>query len=420
MSQSYLPIKGMPDLASPEIETWQFVESSAHEVLKRYGVREVRTPILERQETFVRAVGDTTDIVQKEMYAFERGDTIMALRPEGTAGVLRYVASMGVEATDARLYYMGPMFRAERMQKGRYRQFGQLGVEIIGTPNPLADVEVMDLQRSLLEAWGVKDAVFELNTRGMPEDMEAVRSGLRDHLQPRLADLCGDCQRRFEANILRVLDCKNEACKGIVQTVPPMTDFMREESRAYLAEVEAGLERLQIPFKRNPLLVRGLDYYVNTVWEITSSALGAQNAVAGGGRYRMDVGDRLIDGVGFGIGLNRVVMILAEQDPGLVERLQPQIASLVGLGDEAFADNLRLAQQLRAAGVPCIMSLEPKSMKAQMKLANRKGAAFAVIRGETELANGTCQVKRMETGDQSEVSIEELESFLRTGMGLNS
>jgi histidyl-tRNA synthetase len=419
MSQSYLPIKGMPDLASPEVEVWQYIESTAREVLQRYGLKEVRTPIVERLETFVRAVGDTTDIVQKEMYAFKRGDTTLALRPEGTAGILRYAAGAGPDAADARVYYMGPMFRAERMQKGRYRQFSQLGVEIIGAANPLADVEVMDLQRSLLETWGVKDAVFEINTRGMPEDMEAVRLGLREQLEPRSDQLCEDCQRRLEVNILRVLDCKRETCRVVTQSLPPMTDFMSEESRAYLEAVETGLEQLSIPFIRNPLLVRGLDYYVNTVWEITSSALGAQNAVAGGGRYQMDVGDRLIDGVGFAIGLNRVGMILAEQDPGLMKRLRPPVASLVGLGDEAFNHNLLLVQQLRNAGIPCIMALEPKGMKAQMKLANRKGSAFAVIRGETELAEGNCQVKEMETGEQVEVPLDDLSDYLRKGMKLN-
>jgi len=409
----------MPDLASPEVEVWQFIESSARAVLHRYGLKEVRTPVVERLETFVRAVGDSTDIVQKEMYAFSRGEATLALRPEGTAGALRYVASAGPDAADARVYYVGPMFRAERMQKGRYRQFSQLGVEVIGAANPLADVEVMDLQRSLLETWGVKDAVFEINTRGMPEDMEAVRLGLREQLETRSDQLCEDCQRRLEVNILRVLDCKRESCRTIIQSLPPVTDFMSEESRAYLKAVETGLEHLGIPFVRNPLLVRGLDYYVNTVWEVTSSALGAQNAVAGGGRYRMDVGDRLIDGVGFAIGLNRVAMILTEQDPGLIERLQPTVVSLVGLGEEAFSHNLLLAQELRNAGIPCVMALEPKGMKAQMKLANRNGSAFAVIRGETELAGGICQVKEMETGEQVEVSLDDLTDFLRKGMKLH-
>ena len=291
MAQSYLPLKGMPDLASPHVEVWQFLETSAREVLARYGFSEVRTPLLEKVETFTRSIGDTTDIVQKEMYAFtDRGNRNIALRPEGTAGVMRYVAGAGQAAQDARLYYMGPMFRAENVQAGRYRQFSQLGVEMIGPPNAAADVEIMDLQRALLSAWGIEDASFQINTRGMPEDMDAVRNGLRDRLASEKGALCGDCQRRFGA-IVRVLDCKGLVAKR--WCLRYLTEYMSEASRDYLAEVEKGLQLLDLPCRINPLLVRGLDY-VNTVLEITSGALGAQNALSGGGRYQIDMGGRRV------------------------------------------------------------------------------------------------------------------------------
>lgn len=419
MAQSYLPLKGMPDLASPHVEVWQFLETSAREVLARYGFSEVRTPLLEKVETFTRSIGDTTDIVQKEMYAFtDRGNRNIALRPEGTAGVMRYVAGAGQAAQDARLYYMGPMFRAENVQAGRYRQFSQLGVEMIGPPNAAADVEIMDLQRALLSAWGIEDASFQINTRGMPEDMDAVRNGLRDRLASEKGALCGDCQRRFETNLLRVLDCKVPGCKEVVSALPPMTEYMSDASRDYLAEVEKGLQLLDLPCRINPLLVRGLDYYVNTVWEITSGALGAQNALSGGGRYQIDMGGRAIDGVGFGIGLNRIFMVLADKYPDLMERFAQPMVMVVGQDEAMFEENRKLVQQLRNAGIPCIMELTSRSIKAQLKAANRKAVNVVVIRGETERENDTCQLKSMAEGTQKEVAMEDLVAVLAHELGL--
>lgn len=419
MAQSYLPLKGMPDLASPQVEVWQFLETSAREVLARYGFSEVRTPLLEKLETFTRSIGDTTDIVQKEMYAFtDRGNRNIALRPEGTAGVMRYVAGAGQAAQDARLYYMGPMFRAENVQAGRYRQFSQLGVEMIGPPNAAADVEIMDLQRALLSAWGIEDASFQINTRGMPDDMDAVRNGLRDLLASEKGALCGDCQRRFETNLLRVLDCKVPGCKEVVSALPPMTEYMSEASRDYLAEVEKGLQLLNLPCRINPLLVRGLDYYVNTVWEITSGALGAQNALSGGGRYQIDMGGRAVDGVGFGIGLNRIFMVLADKYPDLMERFAQPMVMVVGQDEAMFEENRKLVQQLRNAGIPCIMELTSRSIKAQLKAANRKAVNVVVIRGETERENDTCQLKSMDEGTQKEVAMEDLVAVLGHELGL--
>jgi histidyl-tRNA synthetase len=409
----------MPDLASPDVEVWQFLESSARDVLARYGYCEVRTPFLEKVETFTRSIGDETDIVQKEMYAFvDRGDRHIALRPEGTAGVMRYVAGQGQEAADARLYYIGPMFRAENVQAGRYRQFSQLGVEMIGPPNPMADVEVMDLQRSLLQAWGIEGASFEINTRGMPEDMDAVRTGLKQQLEIRIGELCGDCQRRFESNILRVLDCKVPSCKAIVNELPPMTDFMSEASRDYLVEVEKGLKQLNLDCRINPLLVRGLDYYANTVWEITSGALGAQNALAGGGRYRIGLGSKNIEGAGFGIGLNRIFMVLAEQFPDLRERFARPMVMVIGQNEEIFRQNMILVQRLRDQGIPAVMELTVRSMKAQFKAANRKAVSHVIVRGEAEVDAGTCQLKNMADGNQQEIGIDSLASHLLAELNL--
>jgi histidyl-tRNA synthetase len=281
---------------------------------------------------FTRSLGETTDVVQKEIYVFEKGGRRLCLRPEGTAGVMRHAAGLGAAETDgARWYYVGPMFRSERPQAGRKRQFHQCGVECLEPPAPLVDAEILALQVDLLRAWGLGDCEVKLNTRGEIGGQANVAAGLRAALAPREAELCEDCRRRISENVLRVLDCKNAACQAVVAALPPATDFMSPEARVYLAQVAAHLDALGVKYRIDPLLVRGLDYYEHTVWEIASTALGAQNAVAGGGRYRMQLGGRELVGVGFAIGLERVVGVLQAlgRDAALLEPLPP-LAWLVG------------------------------------------------------------------------------------------
>jgi len=403
------PVQGMSDLVVPEVLTWQAIEERGRHVLSLYGFTEIRTPIVERTEVFVRSIGDTTDVVQKEMYTFEdRGGRSLSLRPEGTAGVIRHLSGRGAEAADARLFYVGPMFRSERPQAGRRRQFHQLGVESMGPPNPAADAEVIALQVQLLAEWGLRGAAIQVNTRGLPEDRAAVIAGLQAAVQPHLSRLCDDCRRRFSENILRVLDCKQEACQAIVQQLPAMTSFMSEPSRAYLDQVVALLTRLEIPVEINPRLVRGLDYYVHTVWEVTHSGLGAQDALSGGGRYRMNMADASFEGVGFAMGLERVIAAIEHSGGARIHTPPANLVWLVSQSDAAFQENLVLLQTLRLRGIRARMDFSGRSLKAQMRAANRASARFVIIRGDQEMEKGTFQYKDMEAGTQQEVEMPEL------------
>ena len=405
----------MSDIGAPEVHLWQRMERLAADVLTRYGFEELRTPAVEYEAVFTRSLGETTDVVQKEMYVFERGGRRLCLRPEGTAGVMRHAAGLGATETDgARWYYMGPMFRCERPQAGRKRQFHQCGVECLEPPSPLVDAEILALQVDLLRIWGLDDCAVRLNTRGEGEDHQKVTDGLRKALASHESELCEDCQRRINENVLRVLDCKQESCQAIVAQLPAVTDFMSEESRAYLAQVAAHLDALGVVYEIDPLLVRGLDYYEHTVWEIVSTDLGAQNAVAGGGRYRVKLGARELTGVGFAIGLERVVSVLQTlgRDKQLLEASAP-LVWLVGLGDEATKQNLALMQTLRAAGLTCRMAIGG-SMKSQMRAANKAGAAWALIRGEDELEKGVAALKDMTAGTQETLPLDQLEERLKT------
>lgn len=418
-SFSSQPLQGMSDLRAPEIFQWQRLERIGTRILEDYGCSEIRTPVLERTALFVRGIGDGTDVVQKEMYRFEdRGGRDVALRPEGTAGVMRAVAAAGQDLQDARLYYLGPMFRCERPQAGRKRQFHQLGAEALGAPNPAADAECIALQCHILTAWGIHDARVQLNTRGLPEDREAVAAGLRTSLEPALDRLCEDCRRRLESNVLRVLDCKQPDCRAVVGDLPPVTDFMSEEARTYLAEVQDLLALLDIEVESNPRLVRGLDYYVHTVWEITHGALGAQDALCGGGRYRFELGKRALEGVGFALGFERVLMVLEAAGTAPAEPTAPHVY-IVTQDPCAFRENLVLAQTLRRKGIACGIDVRKgRPFKKQLRAADRSGAAWAVLRGQREMDEGTFLLKHMADGRQEALAMPELLDRLAGGHAL--
>jgi histidyl-tRNA synthetase len=408
-SSFFQPVQGMSDLGPPEIAVWQRVEDKARQVLELYHFSEVRTPVLEYTQVFTRSLGDTTDVVQKEMYTFEdRGGRSLTLRPEGTAGVMRYVGGQGAEALDARLYYLGPMFRCERPQAGRKRQFHQLGIEALGAPSAAADVEVIALQHHIFSAWGLRDCRVEVNTRGMPEDRKVVAEGLVSALRPHIHKLCEDCRRRIESNALRVLDCKNPDCGKVADQLPPVTSFMSDASRKYLDEVMRLLGLLNIPAKLNPRLVRGLDYYVHTVWEVRHPGLGAQDAISGGGRYRIDIGDKAIEGVGFAVGLERVLTALEHDKPEGLGAVSKPLAWIISQGEKALEENLVLAQTLRLRGIQCGLDLGGRSMKAQMREANRSEAAYAILRGDREMEAGVLVLKKMADGTQEEIELPAL------------
>jgi len=412
-SSSFQPLQGMSDITAPDVYFWQMIEERAREVFARYRFQEIRTPILEKTALFTHSLGDTTDVVTKEMYSLQdRGGRNLSLRPEGTAGTVRSMAAGGEATANARSYYMGPMFRCERPQAGRKRQFHQIGVEAIGAPNPRADAEVIALQLHLLSEWGLDGAKIRLNTIGLPEDRAAVLEGIREAIRPRLSELPEEAQQRFETNVLRLLDSKDEAVQKVIADVPPVIEFMSADSRAYLETVIETLRTLEIDVEIDPSLVRGLDYYVHTVWEVVHGGLGAQNALSGGGRYRIQIGNKTIDGVGFAMGVER--MIAALQATGVtVDQFAPKPAVfIVSLGEEALKENMLLAQRLRQRGVACEMELTSRKVKAQMKRANREGAELVIIRGDTELEKGIFVLKDMKEGTQREVELPELMELL--------
>ncbi len=412
-SSSFQPLQGMSDIAPPDVYFWQMIEERAREIFARYRFQEIRTPVLEKTSLFTHTLGDTTDVVTKEMYSLEdRGGRKLSLRPEGTAGAVRCIASGAEETANARVFYMGPMFRCERPQAGRKRQFHQIGVEAIGAPNPRADAEVIALQLHLLSAWGLDGAKIRLNTIGLPEDRAAVLNGLREAIRPRLSELPEEAQKRFETNVLRLLDSKDEAVQKVIADVPPVIEFMSAESRAYLDTVIETLRSLEIDVEIDPSLVRGLDYYVHTVWEVVHGGLGAQNAISGGGRYRIQVGNKTIDGVGFAMGVERMIAAL-EANGVTADQFAPKPAVfIVSLGEAALKENMLLAQMLRQRGIACEMELADRKVKAQMKRANRAGAQQVIIRGDTELEKGIFVIKDMNEGTQREVELPELMELL--------
>ncbi len=412
-STAHQPIQGMSDIATPDVALWQMIEKQAREIFARYRFSELRTPVLEKLELFTHSLGETTDVVTKEMYTLEdRGGRKLALRPEGTAGAIRYVASGGEETANARVFYMGSMFRCERPQAGRKRQFHQIGVESVGAPNPLADAEVIALQVHLLAAWGLTGARIRLNTIGLPEDREAMLNGLREAIRPRLQELPEEAQQRFETNVLRLLDSKDEVVQKVIADIPPVIEFMSTASRAYLDAVIQTLKKLEIDVAIDARLVRGLDYYVHTVWEVVHGGLGAQNALAGGGRYRINVGGKTVDGVGFAMGVERVIAALAATGVTAEQFAPPPPVFLVSLGEAALNENLLLLQMLRQRGIACEMELSARKVQAQMRRADKCGARQVIIRGDTELEKGTFVLKNMVEGSQSEVELPELMKLL--------
>ncbi|MFA5689189.1 MAG: histidine--tRNA ligase [Kiritimatiellales bacterium] len=408
-SEQFQPVQGMSDIAMPEICLWQAVEQQAREIFARYRFTEVRTPLLEKTSLYTHSLGDTTDIVTKEMYTLkDRGGRDLALRPEGTAGTLRYIVSGGDETAGARIFYMGPMFRCERPQAGRKRQFHQIGVEAVGTPNPLADAEVIALQVDLLTAWGLKGASIRLNTIGLPEDRAAILSGLRDAIRPRLHELPEEARQRFETNVLRLLDSKDEVVRNIIKDIPPVTEFMCAASRDYLNAVVETLRTLEVNVSVDPSLVRGLDYYVHTVWEIAHDGLGAQNALAGGGRYRLQFGKHAVDGVGFAVGVERIIAALAATGITAEQFLPPAPVFIVSLGAAALKENMLLMQTLRQHGIACEMELAERKVQKQMQRANKAGARHVIIRGDSELEKEIFVLKNMDDGTQQEVKLPAL------------
>lgn len=399
--------KGTKDILPQEVGQWHKLEKNALEIFTRYGYKEIRTPIFEATELFARGVGDTTDIVNKEMYTFEKSDRSITLRPENTAGVVRSFIENGMARLSApvKLWYKGPMFRYERPQAGRQRQFHQVGVEMFGIKEPTADAEAIMLAVDYLNSLGLNDLEVEINSLGCPKCREEYKNKIKEVLKPEFDNLCEDCQNRYEKNPLRLLDCKIESCKEIfakpeIQKVI-QSDFICEECAQHYSELKSYLDKLNIKYVENKLLVRGLDYYNRTVFEIKSNNLGSQNAVCGGGRYDSlvrNLGGEDTPAVGWAMGMERLNSLLPEVEP---EKLDGYIVS------NSPANAFAFAQELRAKGLNVEFDLANKKFTKQLEKAS-KVARYALILGEDEIKSNQVSVKNLATSEQVTISKDDV------------
>lgn len=405
--------RGTYDIMPNQALAWQWLEKNIREVFLLYGYGEIRTPIFEHTELFQRGIGETTDIVEKEMYTFtDKGGRSITLRPEGTASVVRaYIEhKLYGQAPVAKLYYLGPMFRQERPQAGRFRQFHQFGVELIGDESPVADAEVILLAHDLYRRLGLTDLEIHLNSVGCPHCRQEYKRVLTSMLKAAAGELCPTCRVRLDRNPLRLLDCKNAACQGIISRVPPIQNYLCTDCRHHFDQVVALLETVNVKYELSPRLVRGLDYYFRTVFEILNKDLGAQNALCGGGRYDglvEECGGPAVPGVGFASGIERVLTTL-EQRGKLPEFSNSPNLYLIPLGEQLSAVAFSLATTLRRAGYIVELGNGRKSLKSQLKTAHKSGAALAVIIGEDEWQAREVTFKKMDDGSQKRIAVADL------------
>ena len=411
--------RGTQDFLPEQTGDWQKLEEKIRSICRIYGFGEVRTPIFESTELFLRGIGETTDVVTKEMYTFEdRGGRSMTLRPENTASVVRAYLEHKLYGDQKvhKFYYMGPMFRHDRPQAGRYRQFNQFGVEEIGSQDPAVDAEIIAMAFQLFRELGLNDLVLHLNSVGCPKCRPVYRQKLIEFFDGKRDELCDDCKSRLDKNPLRVLDCKEDGERMLSEGVPLITDYLFEECAEHFEKVQSYLTGIGISFEKDPRLVRGLDYYTKTAFEIMYAPLGAQSTVCGGGRYDgliEEIGGPSVPGIGFAVGMERLLLTLKEQ--GLlppVEELRP--AYIVALGDEARKEAFILQQALRAKSLYAEIDTNGRSMKGQMKAANKINADFTVIIGEDELAQGQAQIRNMETKEQETVALGDVVEYIES------
>lgn len=413
--------RGTQDILPEQTPKWQKVEEILRNLSRVYRYKEIRTPIFEQTELFQRGVGDTTDIVQKEMYIFEdRGGRSLTLRPEGTASTVRaYVEHKMFGSPDQpiKLSYMGPMFRYERQQAGRYRQFVQFGVEAIGSADPAIDAEIIAFAMDIYQTVGLKDLKLVINSLGDKETREAHRKALLQHFQPNIDEFCSDCKNRLEKNPLRILDCKVDRNHPLMQSAPKLTDYLTPSAKEYFEKVKQYLDVLGIEYEVDPNLVRGLDYYNHTAFEIMSTAegFGAITTLCGGGRYNglvEEIGGPSVPGIGFALSIER--LLLALEAEGVELDVEDDLdAYIIALGEEAKLKAVELISSIRMKGISADMDYVDRKMKAQLKSADRLKAKYVLILGETELEEGIVVVKEMETGEQQKVNIHEIVTYLK-------
>jgi len=402
-------IKGINDILPDVVGKWQLVESAARRIFSNFGFQEIRLPILEKTELFARSIGESTDIVEKEMYTFpDRNGQLLTLRPEATASVVRAFIQhrLHLQPNMRKFYTFGPMFRHERPQKGRYRQFHQINVEVFEMDDPMIDAEVIYMLLVFLQELNIPDITLHLNSMGCPDCRQPFRQALADYLEGVSGKLCADCQRRRLTNPLRIFDCKVESCRQLLEEAPVLLDHLCDDCLANFSRVRKHLDSLAVSYTIDPHMVRGLDYYVRTTFEAITPHLGAQNAVGGGGRYdglMKMLGGPDLPGTGFAIGMERLILLLDEKAE---TEKEPRRLFVACLGHEAQKRGFQIVQELRLGNLSVEMDYESRSLKAQMRRADKLGATHVLILGDDELAKGVAVLRDMGAGTQEEITLE--------------
>lgn len=403
--------RGTNDFFYDSSKRLEYIENKIKNIVKLYGYGRIRTPLFEYTDLFTRGIGEGTDIVGKEMFTFEdRGGRSLTLRPEGTASVARaYVEnSMQNEFAINKLFYLGTMYRAERPQKGRYREFNQFGVECIGNSSPLIDAEIILLNINVLKEFGIDNVNLLINTVGCSKCKPSYNNALKEAIGSRKEELCETCQKRYEGNILRILDCKNEKCKETIKDIPKFYDYVCDECKEHFDRLCEELTRIGQNFTVDPMLVRGLDYYTKTAFEVQTNTLGAQSAILGGGRYDNLIGifnnGKDVPAVGSAMGIERLLLVLENQNNIITDRLDAFIVAFKETENEV----LKIMQTLRANNISCDYDFAVKSIKSQFKSANKRNAKYAVVLGEDEFKRGMCKLKNMDSGEEKEISINDI------------
>lgn len=418
MASKYKIPRGTYDILPAESYKWDFVQQLFKQTAEKFGYHQIVTPIFELSALFERSVGDSSDIVQKEMYKFsDRKGREFALRPEGTASVVRSFVenNLGNLENGQRLYYMGPMFRYDRPQKGRYRQFYQYGVENFGNDHPYIDAEIIALGYTFLKELGLSSFDLEINSIGTKACAADYDRALVQYFEPYKHDLCSDCQIRLQKNPKRVLDCKVPACRQIGKNAPSMLDYLDDECQKHFDSVQKYLDQMEIPYKVNPRIVRGLDYYSKTAFEFLNNNLGAQNALLGGGRYDYlveEIGGKPATGIGFAGGFERLLLSLEAENLPTGAKPVPDVY-LVTMGAKAELAAASIIQKLRVEGIAAAFDIEKSSMRSQMKAADKSQAAYSLVLGDNELQTGLVNIKNMKSGEQTELKLNELADKLK-------
>ena len=404
-------IKGTKDVLPKDVHKNQYIEATALDIASKFGYKEIRTPVFEHTELFQRGVGDTTDVVQKEMYTFDdKGGRSITLRPEGTAGAVRSFLENGLcnEALPQKVCYLTSCYRYEKPQAGRLREFHQFGVECFGTASPLVDAEIIALAKSIFDTLGVRDLSLEINSIGCPKCRAEYHKALKEYFASRKDELCDTCKGRLDRNPMRILDCKSPICHEIAQGAPVVIDYLCDECKEHFEKVQKYLDAQNIEYKINPQIVRGLDYYTKTVFEFVSNSIGAQGTVCGGGRYDglvEELGGQHTASLGFAMGLERLMLLMEAQGCEFPQAEKPDLF-IVALGEKATLKALEIAKDMREEGFSALLDLNQRSVRAQMKYADKLGAKFNVVIGDNEVENKIAKLKNMQTGEETEINLD--------------